>query len=300
MGFGVQWKLPERVRMTLREHMSAEFGAAKTCWAVIVLMQLTLTLGSAGSLFISSRRILLTTGVLLLIIPVTTLFLKRSAEAHYRKGEVCRRLYMLEDSLGRKSGATDLLIIKSEATAIPSLDPRSVGRYFNSPSPRGLQRLVENLEESAFYTRRLARLATNAYATATVMGVLAAMVVLWLGVQMVPANGSGIGVDAERFARAFCELFAFFSAGVLAEIWSSYSELSESADRTFQDCDSLRKGNGSFDEIDVLWVANSYDVALAKAMPIPGVFQRLYGRKLERAWSEVFRTPGRGAKTRPG
>lgn len=268
--------------------MRREFSTSKRCWLWIIALQVLLLAGALYAIFGANGSTLLAIGLAGLLVPVLTLWLKEVAGFHYGLGERIRRLLIIHDGLGRPPSAKEVLEICADCTSVPSLDPRPLGKYYDSPLPEGPQRMAHIIEESAFYTRKLASVASLYCAVFAAAGILATITLIWYELQMmlptVP-HPAGAGVTGEKLARLLSAFLVFFAAGTFASLWRSYKSLAEAARKTFDKCDSLRQ-DASVDQLDVLVAVGSYDSALAKAPPLPRFIYWLYRTRLHRAWTE--------------
>src|SRR6266849_8661802 len=284
MGHSFQRVLSENLRMTLQERMAREFGAAKRCWIAILLLQVVLLAVSLGSLWMTSFQSVIAVGIFLLSVPAAILFLKWGADAHSSRGESLRRAFFLQNSLGSEPDAFEIAVLESEATHLTAHEPASLGAYFQSTTKQGVPRLVENLQESAFYTRRLARLTSRLCLLTAITGGLLALFVLYVGVQLLPSATSHLSLTAERIARVFYDLYGLFFVGSFIELLVSYSVLSQISDEVYRNCCKLR-AQPNIKLGTLLSELSKYDCALARANPIPGFVKRLCGRRLFDAWA---------------
>lgn len=278
--------------MDLATVMRKEFSTAKRCWLWIILLQVLLLAGAIYAILGASGSTLLVIGLAGLLVPVITFWLKEVAGFHYGLGERIRRLLVIHDGLGRSPSAKEMLEICADCTSVPSLDPRPLGKYYDSPLPEGPQRMAHIIEESAFYTRKLASVASLYCAAFTAAGILATITLIWYGLQMTlptelpPAGGE---LTSEKLARLLSAFLVFFAAGTFASLWRSYKSLAEAARKIFDKCDLLRQDAG-VDQLDVLVAVGSYDSSLAKAPPLPRVIYWLCRTRLHRAWREHMST----------
>lgn len=274
--------------MNMHGAMAKEFSAAKLYWAVIIILQVVLMACSCLSTSMDSGPKLVVLGGVMLAIPVLTMPLKRLAASHHTRGETARRLLTLQSGLGHEPQKSDLLLIEADATILPNLDPKSIGNYFDSTLPTGYSRLAHITEESAFYTRKIARVSAYFCAALTLVGTLISIGVLWIGIQTIPLTAqTQIGnawMTSQRIAKLFSLLFGFFAAGTFLELWFAYNDLANAAHKVFERCDSLACAK-EINAVAIFWEVGNYDTALAKAPPLPGVIKWLCAKKLSAAWS---------------
>jgi len=273
--------------MDLSTRMSREFSAAKLVWGLIVFLQIVLLACSMAATWATGATLMFLGGAVL-VIPVTSLVLKWRAETYHDRGERLRRAYVLQNALGQNPEPAAALATAATATNLPKLDPEPIGEYFASPLPQGMQRLAENIGESAFYTWRIAALASYLCAGCAVAGMCVAVLVLWWAVQAGGPEQSqqhGLHEVALHLAKLFSDFFSFVAAGVFAELWWVYRFLSRNAECVF--AESLRLAQqASPDSVAVFTNMGDYDTALVQAPPLPGTIKWLCNKRLAALWAE--------------
>lgn len=226
-----------------------------------------------------------------MLIPLATGVLKTRQSAHFLLAERIRRLVTLRDGLGIQIAARDLTEIEADATSMPALelggrDP-SV-QYFNSPLAVGPGRLAHIIQESAFFTSRLASVTAGVYGAMVGVGVVGAITVTWFGILAVGGSpvlpsvmkllGSG-----ENVAKLAAGLAVFFCSGVLVTLRSEYATLGQSAQRVFEKADALRQ-EASPDPVEVVLLFSEYNAAVQRSPPIPGTVYAVMRGRLSVAW----------------
>lgn len=262
---------------------------AKRCWSGLIALQLAGLAGALYSLFQHTKAGGVVIGLAAILLPLVTFYLKEKAGAYYSLGERMRRLILIKDALGRQPSASELVDISSDSTTLPSLSPKPLGDYYDSPLPKGHQRLAHIVEESAPYTRKVAAVAASVFGALTVVGLISTFLVIWLGLEttrlsLVESPQEGIEKTAQ-LGKLITVLLPFFVTGTFASLWRSFSSLSESARKTFEKCDALRQ-RGDVELLDVLIAVGSYNCALAKAPPLPTFIYWLLRNRIGRAWAE--------------
>jgi len=283
--------------MDLAEAMRKEFSKTKLCWLLILLLQLLGAGVAVYAVFVASQKSLLAVGAISVLLPLVVFYLKSVAGVHYGLGEKVRRLLVIQDGLGLSPTPKDLLEVSADSTALPAVDPKPIGKYFDSNLPQGLKRVAHILEESSFYTRKQAAVAAWWCGALSILGMLGATGLLWLAVQTPTTAGStgALGTGAQ-VAKVFSTLVVFFAAGTFATLWQAYRSLAEASKSVFEKCDALRQQDQP-KELDVYSALSAYEVAVAKAPPLPGLIYWLCRTRLNRAWSQHM---GSDALTNPG
>src|SRR5205807_4931424 len=94
-------------------------------------------------------------------------------------------LLVLQDGLGRVPSAKELVDISADCTSLPTLEPKPLGNYYDSPLPAGPQRLAHIVEESAAYTRKVASVASAFYGALTALGLVVTFLIVWFGLESI-------------------------------------------------------------------------------------------------------------------
>lgn len=266
--------------MSTIDNMRHEYSSCKVYWILILGAQLALFALSAAAMFVTSSRAVVVVGIAVFVIPPLSFLLKRRADDHYERGEALRRSHLLERSLGRKPAVVDQLFAAADGSSGPVLDPDVDGNYFASNDNPGLHTLVENVEESAFYTRTIARYTSNVAGAVAIAGSFVAVTILWSAAQAPRSSPSTL----EAAAKLFPQLFAFFAVGLFADLWSSYRGLSKTAEQVVRTCEAF---GTEPDPPEVFRIVGEYDCALAKTPPLPGTIKWLLNDRLSRAWRQI-------------
>lgn len=265
--------------MDLIDCMSGRYATAKSYWRVIFLTQGVVLGISLAQAFDPSQRLLLIAGTLSMAGPVCVYFLKNAAATYYGQGEHLRRLLVLSEGLGQTVSESETKLILLDAPEIVmNLEPRSRGKYFDTNLPVGPKRVARIIQESAFYTQKLAEVAGNIYFLLVALGMAVAVWVLWAALSL----GHPTGPD--QIAKAFSSVIVFFAAGMFVGLYSSFSSLSIAARRTYEKASQLVAVE-SVELSDALLLMADYDCSLAKAPPIPGFAHWLMRDRISNAWS---------------
>jgi hypothetical protein len=181
--------------------MRKEFASAKLCWCIVVLLQLAALVVSIIALCAGDRAALLLASVGLLS-PALTAWLRARAGTYHGRGEEVRRALLQRDGWGRKIDLSLVLVRVAMATKLPGWDSPPLGSYYNSTRPPGAKRVVQHLQQSAFFTTR------HAETMCWVCGVVAVLVgfggaaVIWISANGLQpfAHATDIGAALVAFA----------------------------------------------------------------------------------------------------
>jgi len=270
--------------------MRAEYSASKRRWLLIILLQMLSAGLAVWMIGEEDCPRLVVLGAIAMFIPPISIYLRAGAVSHYGLAERLRKVIVLKDGLGIQPSLGDLLEIESDATILKGADPQPLGTYYDSPVRPGIRRIFHITQEAAFYTRKVAQLASWVCATWCVIGVAAAVVLLLVFVQSLTCGPAPFAPN--QVARIVVVLLAYFSGGLFADLWVGYRSLMIAAERTFQACDRLRNVR-TISQVEIYKVLGAYDSAVAAAAPLPGFIYWISRNRLNQAWA---RSMGRSRK----
>ena len=184
---------------------------------------------------------------------------------------------MLIDALGETAEPLDLADLRQGFTkgAERAATSEDIG-YYASTEPRGERRLLDHLQESAFWSKHL-------YSAAAGTGL-----VFWIGILALTAM---VGVFAQPFlsapatlvfSRGVALVLTFVSAtdGITRALdWLASAQLAGAVDRRLE---AIRPGQ----QEALLAIFADYGVATTFAAPIPGTVYRAEKARLERLWRD--------------
>lgn len=258
--------------------MNLEYSESKKWLTRSLQLSVGFYLVTAVAAF-SSGRAASGLAMLAFLIQVCTLLCRRVSNSHYRLGESVRRPAMLQDGLGMKPSA--LLIARIAARlGVPSEGSRlSMDRYYASSSPPSPLRLVQNTEESAFWTAELSKKAASFIVRSFGVAAVLMILVVYLAIQI------GVGNQySDAFAKAFLATLTFWMSSDLLMLAWRYTSLAEAADNVLSDSEVFFSHQEKADR-DAIVIMDGYNCALAAAPVIP---EFIYGRNRDRlndAWS---------------
>jgi len=260
------------------------YAGAKNAWRLIVLVQLLAAALAVYGSVVPSANLGLVLALMTLLVPLFVFKLKQWGDSAFRLGEKARRLELLAEGLGRVPPPDECAVLEADAPTAPILERAPILPNFSSELPVGPERLIHLLQQSAFFTRRLAGLTARYCGALASLGVGGTVLVLYLAVQEASAGAPVVfGLAGDQLARVAASLLVFFVTGVFAEFSSAYSALGHAANSVFERCQQLSKV-AEGDPWRQYLVLADYDTALAAAPPIPSTVYALHRGKIERAW----------------
>jgi hypothetical protein len=199
-------------------------------------------------------------------------------DRHHWLAEEGRRRALLADALGKPTERLALRDLRArfsrraERLAPDWEDPN----YYAADDDPGLPRLSAAMQESAFWSRRLYRLAWQL--SLGVAGVLLVLVIVALLV-VVGAGSSNASLQVARVGVIFLSFLVFSDLLTQAIAWWDASQKSDEVYRRLE--------RGLDEPATALAVFGDYSVATATTPPIPTVLYRLESSRIERAWRET-------------
>jgi hypothetical protein len=271
--------------VSLQPLMQREYSAAKLWLRIAGLVQFGALLVAIVPLVHKTPVTVVAAAIAALGVPILIFLLRGASSPHHVRGEQLRRLLLVQDGWGHEPPRAELADLVATGTNLHSLDPKPIGPYFSSKAPIGNRRLVENLQESAFYTKGNAALAARIYRMAAVVGLLlvAGLIYYWLN-SYFGARDSG----ATDYAQIYSTLVTFFVAGYLAESSQAFAELRNEAEYVYQQAEALQLSSAAPDTHDAYALLLRYSCATTRAAPLPGLVYRRTRNRLDAAWRNIF------------
>lgn len=210
--------------------------------------------------------------------------------------DILRRLD-LQDSLGRPiDPRTRADLIDEVPRLVQRLATRrNVQPYFGSSQQPGVRRLLENLRESAWWTKRLAGdMANTAGVFAAVLNGIAALTIVVAATGLI---GSAAMSSASHWVSA---VILFVIAQGPHHARARYAQLRDRA-RTVEEASDRLLASATPTESDALLVAADYHLARQGAPVIPTLWYEYRRPELNRLWDSVRAptalTPVQGGET---
>jgi len=217
-------------------------------------------------------------GVLALIILVFIFYARCFYTNRYEVAEKMRRLLLLMDSLGVKPSQTEIAQFGAEIGRSKIKTINFVSPYYASALATGYDRLADNIGESAYFTKYLAKHISGIFAGISLIGIGVVVILL----ATVSCIDSG---NKEIVSRMLITATAFFSVGDFSWIALQFYRLYLVADRTLTKSEKMAS-DPRLDIIDVFRLMQDYNCSLIQTPPIPDLCIRLWGDKLNRSWRQ--------------
>lgn len=264
--------------MNLIDAMRTEYARSKNWlrWAFIVSAGLYLmTLGSALCTTGWQAKAL---GVIAGVAQIALFAFRYWSGSHFSLGEEIRRLAMLQDGLGIRPPEIQIAKLRERVGKSQVVEPDYLGPYYESRLPAGPKRLLEIIEESAFFTHSLAR------TTATVLWITVCIGLFIVVISFVVFVQAGIPRSAlEAAAKIVVISMTFWAAGDLASMALRFGSLARASERVLDRCPNLLAQKDDVqDEAHI--IIGEYNCAVIQAPSIPTVIYRWRQDTLNEAW----------------
>lgn len=200
---------------------------------------------------------------------------KNRSEALLRKLDYCK-------SFGGKVSEVDKRDI---ALHIPrslrkNFEVINADTYFDSSMPVGPRRAIENLAESAWYSRELAK-CMAAFSVITIVVVLTSAICFLIFAVKKAASSPTI-VELSGVVTAW--LLLIFSLGLFRNMWG-YCEFKESADRSYKAACHLLTGKVTHDDARTQW--HEYQISRASSPLIPDRLWKWKEGEINASWNQA-------------
>jgi hypothetical protein len=213
------------------------------------------------------------------LIQIISILLKSYSSKHYDSAEEIRRAAVLSDGLGIQPN--ELQVSEIVARAGVGTPPKRLvsGQYFASEKPKGLQRFLEDIAESAFWTHHVSECTSRGGFLLVGIGVLLCFIAL------VQAVESGVGAgQMKAFAESVIVTLGFVVTGELLILSLQYQNLSKRACAKLETAGTLLSLSSADREASLL-LFGEYNCTLAGAPPLPTFVYTLLQSRLNAAWS---------------
>jgi hypothetical protein len=271
----------------LHAAMTAQFVRTKRGWKWLLLLGGALFLLSVGSVSTDAPRIAAVIDLLSLLGGGGLVLLRVHVQDLYGQGEALRRAYFqLEGSGIRPRESLDSELPSS----VRGIDMGVVfpdREYYGTSAMPGPDRLADNLEESAIYTRALARRTWKLCRVVIGFGV-----VFVLGLLYSAAMSGPNGVSLMKLVP---HVLNFFVLGFAIDLGVGFNRLEKIAAQTLERLELIRRSAGLRIE-DLLPAITDYDCALAvTGAPIPDFLYAGMETELDTVWQRLCATRNVGA-----
>jgi hypothetical protein len=254
------------------------FEHAKRLWAIANLVRFATFVVGSGAVFLAKSPVYLPQILFLAIVTAELVqwrsdMIKSQSESVLRKLDLCRSFDIGISLTDRR----DIVLSLPKALRNRLSDLEAADDYFTSSAAPGPRKAVENLVESAWYTKQQARMMVGVCCLLAVVIVgiaLSALVVTSHEVQSVTTR-----VNVSRVVTSW--LLLIFSLGLFKHGWAYY-KLAERSERTYNNGDHLL--GRELTEADALKQWYEYQIGRASSPLLPEWLWDLKQDDLNDAW----------------
>ena len=269
----------------------AEFDKAERARTKALFAQVAVAILGGGSLWLSGLTTLIVIAVISLLILLLIMWLEWRYGKHRIAGEAARRATLIVDGLGQTLSVSELLALNEKMQVDPSAaKAKQPGAdYYASLAPTGWMRLIQMIEQSAFFSKALYR--SSAMRVGTFVLILLVPVISGFLI-LVPQLDEAASSQAVRLLLLLF-VFVLTSGGV--RTFLDHLSAASATEAVFQRASgAIARGAG---EADVLSILSDYNAAVeASPLMAPGAYKANRDR-LNRLWGDYERE--RNAKAKP-
>ena len=270
--------------INLDELKKVQFDIAKS-WLNGALISSFLVLG-INVLVIFMKNISPLLAVLAAVFTIlNAVFIWRS-EAIKDKAEATLRKLDMYNGLGWGITAREISNLKAMASLKEKQAAQSdkAQDYFASKEPPGPLRLVENMEQSAWYTWHQSRRMAMYVRILSAIIFAASMITLYFLVQ----NSANQTVTTSIADTVIVVVTFLFSVGLI-RLAFDYNTLFLEAEKIERQANQLRQGS-DISEIDAIKLAHEYQIIRVRAPILPNWLWRIMGPELDDLWERRIST----------
>ena len=261
-------------------YLKAQYAASSRQLKVSSLMLVIATLPSVVSILWDNEALIYTLAILNGVFLLGWLFSLKSYQEKRHAAHEARRAALLTDSFGGNLSSDENARIRetftvNESIALPLIDES----YYDSASDPGYSRLLDNIEESAYYTSRTQRRSRE-----FLSAFLFLYGFLWVLVLLIAIPGQEKEFLASG-AKLFMALTIFMLSGGFIRAWIDYGSCAQNTAAIGERCKAARI-NGT-KNIDVLMILLDYSGYIdASPEALPNTYHKMRD-KMEKNWKLI-------------
>jgi ABC-type multidrug transport system fused ATPase/permease subunit len=276
------------MQMNLIEAMRTEYCRSKKLlyWCALPIRGIVVVLALIGSLDVPTA-LSATLAVAALVAELVVFVLREVALQRQDIAEEVRRLAMLQDGLNIHPEPSVLARLRDRIGDCNHSEPPIIGSYYDSSEQPGPRRLLEITAESAFFS------GGNSRRMAIALGSLSAGFLLLTFFSLITAALFLDQAAVRLVAKTTLVLIAFFATAELASLSLSFHSLARSCEAIGREVDFALAGRRTQQQLQhaAFSLFAEYNVAVAKAPPIPALVYKMFQNRMNEAWKLRSRTP---------
>jgi len=207
------------------------------------------------------------------------------------QGEWAKRKWEIVDGLGipldRKSVA-DWLAAKPEGFLADVTPEEIQGSEFDSRRPRGPLRLVENIRESAWWSKHVSKRMVVFLGAVLALVLVAAFITLTISIAALKdAKVEQSGALVQNVGGIICSVLAFVVSINLIRLLADFREFALASKDILERCDQALGSTAVLEERDAFFIMHDYQIARSSAPLLPTfVWKSQRGHLLE-LWASL-------------
>jgi GrpB-like predicted nucleotidyltransferase (UPF0157 family) len=253
-------------------HQRAELGRAQLLHILALVAQLGMAAAVAGSVFVNTSEMLLTLAIIGLVLAMAWLQLTHQRNKHTNAGNQARRIALLKSGLDVPiSAARHREILRDFTVSIAERKLMMENAYFSSQEEPGPRRLVELIEESAFWTSDLQRWSGLILGWFTVGALVLVGIFIW---RMV----TDLGAEQQiLLARVLVASLVFLVSSEVVVNWLAHRQAASDITEILSRVEVI--ASQGYDLPDAMLLMSDYNAVVESAPGIlPSVFALRRGR----------------------
>jgi hypothetical protein len=270
----------------LQKIVAKTFRKAKRWYLSYVLWQIIVLLFAVASIFVEIDPKV--SAVIAFIIVLSAEALRWRSDNWKSQGELAKRKLEMADGLGIPVGGpyiADWLAAKPRGF-LQDLTAREIqGSEFDSVQPVGPRRLVENTQESAWWSKHLSGRMVFYLSIVLAFTTVCAFVALTASIARLKNPTDPQAASTVQYvAGVVCSALAFIVSINVVRLLAEFCAFAADAKEVLRQCGELLK-ESAIDERDALWALHDYQTSRSVAPLIPTFVWKIHGAHLREQWA---------------
>lgn len=225
--------------------------------------------------------------VLLFVLPIVAFVLNEISIYHRKQASKLRRYSLLEDSLGYKPSDVEIAQTNLDIKHDKVLAKEIQNSYFGSKKSPGYARLLDNIAESAFFTKNLS--AKYFWWLIIILGIIFTVVMTFMIFSLVSGLNTGLGKIIGKIGSV---VVLYLLAGDIAFMIIRYRYQLRECEIVLAKCDKLLK-QYPLDISAVIELLVRYNCSADGALVIPEKLYLKHRESLNKSWQIYLDAPSK-------
>lgn len=273
----------------LQKIIAKTLRKAKRCYLSYVLWQIIVLVFAVASIFTNIDPKV--SAVIAFVVVLAAEGLRWRSESWKSQGELAKRKLEMADGLGIQVEGpylADWLASKPRGFLKDVTAQEVQGSEFDSVQPAGPRRLVENTEESAWWSKHLSRRMVFYLSIILAFTILCAFVALTVSIARLHNPTDPDAASAVQYVGGVvCSTLAFILSINVVRLLVEFCTFAGEAKEVLRQCAELLRQT-DIDQRDALWASQDYQTARSSAPLIPTLVWKIHRAHLREQWA-IFR-----------